>query len=70
MTKLQQIVSQIKGLKEEEKSELFDMLQIPGKFSGETYELSETELDELDTRLKFVDVEPTVLAQDVMQKFL
>jgi hypothetical protein len=70
MTKLQSIISQICELPESERSELFDLLQIPIKSANDIYELTDEELAELDERLKFVDIEPTRTVEEVFQKFL
>lgn len=70
MTKLQSIVSQIQELPPEEREELNALLELTASNTKDIFELSESQLEELDRRLATVDNEPTFTLDEVFQKFV
>ena len=70
MTKLQSIISQIQELPAEEREELNLMLQLNTSKSGDIFELTDAQLEELDRRLAVVDNEPTFTIDEVFAKFI
>lgn len=70
MTKLQSIISQIQELPVAEREELTSLLQLSVPNTGAIFELTESQLEELDRRLAVVDVEPTVTLDEAFQKFV
>ena len=70
MTKLQSIISQIQELPATEREELNSFLGLNASTTNEIFELTESQLEELDRRLAAVDSEPTFTIDEVFQKFV
>jgi hypothetical protein len=70
MTKLQSIISQIQELPVAEREELTSLLQLGVSNTGAIFELTESQLEELDRRLAVVDTEPNVSIDEAFEKFV
>ena len=70
MTKLQSIIFQIQELPDTEREELNLLLQLNTSKTGDIFELTEAQLEELDKRLAVVDEEPTFTIDEVFGKFV
>jgi putative addiction module component (TIGR02574 family) len=65
MTKLQSIVAEIKALPLKERQELVSLVANLATAEDDFFELTDTELAELDRRILNVGKEPTVSSEDV-----
>lgn len=70
MTKLQSIISQIQELPASEREELNSFLGLNPSRTNEIFELTESQLEELDHRLAAVDNEPTFTVDEAFQRFV
>ena len=70
MTKLQSIISQIQELPTSEREELNSLLELNALKTRDIFELTQSQLEELDRRLAVVDTEPTFTLDEAFQKFV
>ena len=70
MTKLQTIISQIQELPDTEREELNSILGLNALKTDQIFELTDSQLKELDRRLEAVDNEPTFTIDEAFQRFV
>ena len=71
MTKLQSIVAEIKNLPVEEQLAVFsEFRNLVTPVEDDIFELTESQLEELDRRLAVVDKEPTFTVDEAFQRFI